>query len=438
MAFPSSSSAGINNQNPSTIADLPELINIARLGFAKESRNRWYPCLPKIVTDGTEVLEMSYADLMHGCEKRFKNDVKAYELERKIRGVPIDFRSKLIKGKLDRPGVEKVYDIISVLSFRYRISSEDVYLLEPLVYHVAAVVRRIDACFALCSDMMRKSEWYIAPTMLEHRVKIFSFQDLVEVVMPMTYQHLMAIKALNDEFLNHIFVGLFFSIMPKLHAYRILDSFLIEGGKILYRYGIALVAMFKKQIKAGVFKSGEEFWAHVQATCHTERFNFEELQAAAFDKNKKFMLRIMSRTSKINRRNINALKNQIREPLEKSLLLTKGSAGTHKLASDVSAMAAVATWFDRRLWSQSRILDTVCLSLPVAMAMTVAVAVAVVVVVVVAIAAVFAHSHLPPNCPLHAPPTRRWPSSCSFISQRRCTPLGPPRRPPARAPAPPT
>ena len=56
------------------------------------------------------------------------------------------------------------------------------------------------------------------------------------MVMPITYQHLMAIKALNDEFLNHIFVGLFFSLMPKQHAYRILDSFLIEGGKILYRY----------------------------------------------------------------------------------------------------------------------------------------------------------------------------------------------------------
>ena len=61
-------------------------------------------------------------------------------------------------------------------------------------------------------------------------------KDLVEVVMPITYQHLMAIKALNDEFLNHIFVGLFFSLMPKHHAFRILDSFLIEGGKILYRY----------------------------------------------------------------------------------------------------------------------------------------------------------------------------------------------------------
>ena len=161
---------------PSTIADLPELINTARSGFTPEARMRLYPKLPKIITDGAEVLDLSYADLLQSCEKKFKNDVKAYELERKIRGVPIDFRSKLIKGKLNRPGVEKVYDIISILSFRFRISSEDIYLLEPLVYHIASVVRRIDACFSVCSDILRKSDWYIVPTMLEHRVKIFSFQ----------------------------------------------------------------------------------------------------------------------------------------------------------------------------------------------------------------------------------------------------------------------
>jgi Rab-GTPase-TBC domain len=274
---------------------------------------------------------MSYADLMQSCEKKFKNDVKAYELERKIRGMPIDLRSKLIKGRLDRPGVEKVYDVISILSFRYRISSDDIYLLEPLVYHVAAVVRRIDACFSICSDILRKADWYITPTMLEHRVKIFSFQDLVELVMPVTYQYLMALKALNDEFLNHIFVGLFFSLMPKPYAYRILDSFLIEGGKILYRYGIALISIFKKQVKSEQFRSGEQFWAYVAAYCHSQAFDFEALHTIAFSKNKRFIFRILSRMSKINRRNINELKNQIREPLEKSLLLTKNSAGNFKL-----------------------------------------------------------------------------------------------------------
>lgn len=80
------------------VNDLSELISKARDGFSTESRAQWYPRLPKIVlgmcttclasfyslfcwdfpqfdfttTDGTEVSEMSYSDLLLTCEKKFK------------------------------------------------------------------------------------------------------------------------------------------------------------------------------------------------------------------------------------------------------------------------------------------------------------------------------------------------------------------------------
>jgi hypothetical protein len=182
--------------------------------------------------------------------------------------------------------------------------------------------------------------------MLEHRVKIFSFQDLVFLVMPATYHCLMSLKALTDEFLNNIFVGLFFSLLPKEQAYR-----------ILYRYGIALISMFKVSIKAGKYVTGEQFWSDVAATCNSESFNFDELHSLAFDKKSKSFLRMLSRKRKINRRNICELKNQIRVPLEKSMAGTKNSSGTLKLASDICILAAVSTWFDKELWAQSSILD---------------------------------------------------------------------------------
>lgn len=194
--------------------------------------------------------------------------------------------------------------------------------------------------------------------MLEHRVKIFSFQDLVEVVMPATYRCLMALKALTDEHLNNIFVGLFFSLLPREQAYRILDSFLLEGGKILYRYGTALISLFKTKIKAGRYRSGEHFWSDVAATCHSDSFNFDELHCLAFDKRTKSLFKIVSRKRKINRRNISELKNQIRDPLEKSMALTKNSSGTIKLSTDICIQAAVSTWFDKALWAKSHILDT--------------------------------------------------------------------------------
>ena len=40
------------------------------------------------------------------------------------------------------------------------------------------------------------------------------------------------------------------------------------------------------------------------------------------------------------------------------MALTKNSSGTLKLSTDICILAAVSTWFDRALWSQSTILDT--------------------------------------------------------------------------------
>ena len=66
-----------------------------------------------------------------------------------------------------------------------------------------------------------------------------------------------------------------------------------------HSYGIALLTIFKREIKADQFKSGEHFWAHVSNTCHSENFDFEQLHIEAFEKNKKFLFRIMARTSKV-------------------------------------------------------------------------------------------------------------------------------------------
>lgn len=39
-----------------------------------------------------------------------------------------------------------------------------------------------------------------------------------------------------------------------------MDGYLIDGVKTLYRYGLALLKMFKKEIKNNRYRSGEEFW----------------------------------------------------------------------------------------------------------------------------------------------------------------------------------
>lgn len=50
-------------------------------------------------------------------------DVKAFDLDRVNRGIPLDLRSKLLEGELERSGVEKVFDIMSLIIYRFKISS---------------------------------------------------------------------------------------------------------------------------------------------------------------------------------------------------------------------------------------------------------------------------------------------------------------------------
>jgi hypothetical protein len=85
--------------------------------------------------------------------------VKAYELEMAKKNTAVDPRSKLATAVLDRPGVEKVYDVLSMLSFSFHINAEEMNLIEPLVYHVSTVLKRIDVCFTVCSDILNKSDW---------------------------------------------------------------------------------------------------------------------------------------------------------------------------------------------------------------------------------------------------------------------------------------
>jgi len=88
--------------------------------------------------------------------------------------------------------------------------------------------------------------------------------------MPSTATVLDSINALDDINLNVIFIDLFSSIFKIKYIARILDSFLLEGNKVLHRFGIALLSLFKKQIKSNKFSNAAQFWEAV--TSHGQSF----------------------------------------------------------------------------------------------------------------------------------------------------------------------
>lgn len=71
--------------------------------------------------------------------------------------------------------------------------------------------------------------------------------------------------ALEDKYLNMIFIDLFVEIFPSNVVLRIMDAFLLEGIKILFRYGLALIRGYKTQLKEGIYLTATDFWLSVKA-----------------------------------------------------------------------------------------------------------------------------------------------------------------------------
>lgn len=61
--------------------------------------------------------------------------------------------------------------------------------------------------------------------------------------------------------------------------------FYLEGFKLYYRFGVALITMFKSVIKSGQFQNGSELWAFIQEQGQTNQINFNTLSNLAFASN---------------------------------------------------------------------------------------------------------------------------------------------------------
>ena len=101
---------------------------------------------------------------------------------------------------------------------------------------------------------------YISPNPAHHRAKLFAFRELVQSFMPNTSKQLDSLQALKDDYLNAFFVDLFDTILPFPYVCRILDAFLLEGNKILHRFGLGLITKLKQLIKMNTYPNADEFW----------------------------------------------------------------------------------------------------------------------------------------------------------------------------------
>ena len=106
---------------------------------------------------------------------------------------------------------------------------------------------------------------YAQPTPAGLNTVFYTFREMCRTFMPKTYNTLKTIGALEDKYLSVMFVDYFTEIFPPHILLPILDAYFLEGVKILYRYGLALISGYKGFIKSGKYNTAKEFWLAVKS-----------------------------------------------------------------------------------------------------------------------------------------------------------------------------
>ena len=137
-----------------------------------------------------------------------------------------------------------------------------------------------------------------------------AFRKVLEKNMPKTHRSLRDIGALEDEFLGMMFRDFFRELLSRPYYSSILDGYMLEGVNMLLRYAMGLVFAYKKEIKAGNFKSGHEFWSIVRQQNGREKFAM--MQDYAFETEISFAARVLSMKYALSNKQISNLASQIR------------------------------------------------------------------------------------------------------------------------------
>ena len=117
----------------------------------------------------------------------------------------------------------------------------EIYNIETLCKILLKELKRSDVVYMTLTDLIGSKDKYYDTSVAGHQNRLFTFRELLKNYVPKTYLALKVLGALDDKYLNMIFVDFFTELLPENIVLIIMDSFLLEGVKILYRYGLALI-----------------------------------------------------------------------------------------------------------------------------------------------------------------------------------------------------
>lgn len=168
-------------------------------GFTSDAQRRlWWPTFFPLVTDKTLI---SFPDYSSQALRKYRWAIQKIDEEH----LPID-----LSWDEDNPQ-QITYCVMKLLMQHYDI--QDPGLIHPLVQLVSKILTNKAICYHVLTEIMDRPTRYLAATPCCHRTKLHAFRELSRRCMVNTFLILEKIGALQEKYLNLIFVDLFSSIL---------------------------------------------------------------------------------------------------------------------------------------------------------------------------------------------------------------------------------
>ncbi|XP_033119529.1 GTPase-activating protein skywalker-like [Anneissia japonica] len=118
----------------------------------------------------------------------------------------------------------------------------------PLLLPIASALLHYveeDVCFDCLEALLQEQTFkYLHQTRVEYEAFLMNFIKICAKFIPQTYSYLKEQKGSAEFFKDWIWI--IFEELPFTHLVRIIDCFVVEGLKVLYRVGLAIADSYKK------------------------------------------------------------------------------------------------------------------------------------------------------------------------------------------------
>lgn len=166
-----------------------------------------------------------------------------------------------------------------------RITGIDYAPMVPSITTIYLTIMSESYTFCAIREMAHQSTgWYFPISRTEHVAWCYAFGDILRKLHNATALYLEDRGVLDVNGLHPIFCDCFLSILPLPCVQRIMDIYTFEGSKVLFRFGVALLVLYRIESAERLItiSNADEWWNTLKIWAYSKHFHFDLLVRKAY------------------------------------------------------------------------------------------------------------------------------------------------------------